>query len=194
MSTTFRTSRRFNPGYAWLYRWLHRWTQDRLRAGALHIFFLSIGIAVVLLAHFLTWALAEIPIHDLTNPNTLLLWGGTVGSAVGLALVGLVGVQPALVVRCGPNVLRLEQGSKQQTIPHSAIESVSRVSATTYHRHYRHYRRTKPFIGVRGDTLVLVRTGSNVFAIGLNPDDQDALCAHLETAQDPARTEDALAQ
>ena len=193
MPLTFHTPPRFHPGYAPLYRWLHRWTEDRLQAGALHILVLAGAALGLLLVHFVAWAVLQVPLHDWTDPQALQLWGVTLGGLALIGGLGLVGVQPAVTVRCTHEALHLEQGHRQRTLPYDALQTVDVISATTYHRHYRLYARTHPFIGIRGERLVLLRTAENVVVIGLTASDQQALRTHLETAPDAARTEDALA-
>ena len=183
MTTTFQSSRTFDPSYSLLGRAFRAWTGDRLRGEALFVVALT-GLALVLLmSHYLGWALLKPVLAE--NPDwQLLFWAGQLASAAVWAGIGLVGVRPGVTVACGPSGLELKQGGRQRTVPYDALEAVDTVSATTYHRHYRRYDATAVFVAATRDELLLFRTGRGPVVVGLaDTEAQAALQAHVESAE-----------
>jgi hypothetical protein len=183
VTRTFESSRSYDPSYSLLGRLLRSWTGDRLRGEALFIVVLT-GLALALLmAHYLGWALLK-PVL-LENPSwQMLFWAGQLVSVAVLAGVGLVGLRPGVTVNCTPDGIDLGQGGRTHSLSYGAIEGVVSISATRYHRHYRRYAATKVFVGPLGDEVLLLRTAGGPVVISLaDPDEQEALRTHVETAQ-----------
>jgi len=179
---TFRSPRTFDPRYSLLGRAFWAWTGDRLRGEALYVV-ATTGLALVLLmTHYLGWALLQ-PVLTSPPSGQTLFWAGQLVSVLAWAGLGLVGVRPAVTVTCTSAGLELEQGRRSREISYDALEAVETVTATTYHRHYRRYAATAVFVGALQDELLLLRTDRGPVAVGLaDPDDQAALQAHAETA------------
>ena len=180
MTPTFRSPRIFDPRYSLLGRAFRAWTGDRLRGEALFVVAVT-GLAVLLLlAHYLGWALLQPALAGSPSGQTLF-WVGQLASALVWAGLGLVGVRPAVSVHCTSAGLELEQGGRHRQVPYDALDAVKTVAATTYHRHYRRYAATAVFVGRLQDEVLLLRTERGPVVVGLaDPDDQTALRAHLE--------------
>lgn len=178
---TFHAPRRFHAGYSWLGRWLRRRT-DRLQGEALHVLVLTGMALALLLAHFLSWTL----LHErlAASPTaTALYWAGQLTLLGAVLGIGVVGFRPALTVTGTRRAVRLTQGPRTLSIPLDAITAVEPISAQRYHRHERRYAATRVFIGVRGDTVLLLRrTDGGPVVIGLPPDAQAALHQWLTAA------------
>jgi hypothetical protein len=153
-----------------------------LRGEALYIVALT-GLAVVLLmTHYLGWALLQPILAD--NPSwQMLFWAGQLASGVVWGIVGLVGIRPAVTVSCSPSTVKLHQGGRTYAVPYDGLDDVDVISATTYHRHYRRYAATKVFVSRVPDELLLLRTPHGPVVVGLpDADDRNELRHHLETA------------
>lgn len=182
MTPTVHSSHCFDPSYSLLGRAVRAWTGDRLRAEALFIVLLT-GLALVLLmSHYLGWALLKPVLAD--NPFwQMLFWAGQLASAGIWAAVGLLGRRPGVAVTCMPTALTVEQGGRSRTVRYDEIERIETISATAYHRHYRRYAATDVFAGELGDEVLLLRTPEGPVVIALpDPDDRDAVRAHIDTA------------
>ena len=183
MTRTFESPRSYDPTYSLLGRLLRYWTGDRLRGEALFIVALT-GLALVLLmTHYLGWALLKPLLVE--NPSwQMLFWAGQLASVVVLGALGLVGMRPGVTVNCSPEGLDLEQGTRTRTVPYDDVERVETVSATRYHRHYRHYAATGVFVGEVSDEMLLLHTARGPVVISLaDPEAQAALRTHVETAR-----------
>jgi hypothetical protein len=177
----FHSPRAFDPSYSLLGRAFRYWTGDRLRGEAFFIVVLT-GLALLLLmTHYLGWALLSPLFVD--HPSwQMLFWMGQLGSAVGGAVVGLLGFRPAVTVTCTPTTLDLEQGHRSCTVRYDAIERIDTVSATTYYRHYRRYAATRVFVSHLPDEVLLLHTARGPIVVALlDPDAQAALRSHLTT-------------
>jgi len=186
VTRTFESSWSYDPSYSLLGRAVRYWTGDRLRGEALFIVILT-GLGLVLLmSHYLGWALLKPVLVD--NPSwQLLFWVGQLASVAALGAVGLLGVRPGVTVDCTATGLELEQGARSETVPYDDIEQVETVSATQYHRHYRRYAATQVFVGGLENDVLLLRTAQGPVAISLaDPEEQAALHAHLDTAETEA--------
>ena len=188
MTPTFHVSRSFHPSYSLLGRALRAWTGDRLRGEALYVVALTGLALVVLMTHYLGWALLKPVLTN--NPSwQLLFWAGQLASAALWALIGLVGLRPGVTVACTDGAVELEQGGRTRTVPYDRIDAVETVSATTYHRHHRRYAATDVFVSTLPDEVLLLHTPRGPVAVGLpDPDDRAALAAHLD-APEPATPE-----
>jgi len=182
VTPTFRSPRTFDPRYSLLGRALRFWTGDRLRGEALYVVTLT-GLALALLMiHYLGWALLKSTLAA-SPSGQLLFWAGQLTSGLAWAGLGLVGVRPAVTVTCTATGLEIEQGSRRRQMAYDALEEVSSVAATTYHRHYRRYAATTVFVGALQDEVLLLRTDRGPVVVGLaDADDQAALRSHVETA------------
>lgn len=183
MTRTFESPRSYDPTYSLLGRLLRSWTGDRLRGEALFVVALT-GLALVLLmTHYLGWALLKSVLVE--NPSwQVLFWAGQLASVAVLGALGLVGMRPGVTVDCSPEGLDLKQGSRSRTVPYDALTAVETISATRYHRHYRHYAATAVFVGAPSGEMLLLRTARGPVVISLaDPEAQAALRTHVETAE-----------
>lgn len=183
MTRTFESPRSYDPTYSLLGRLLRYWTGDRLRGEALFVVALT-GLALVLLmTHYLGWALLKPLLVE--NPSwQMLFWAGQLASVAVLGALGLVGMRPRVTVDCSPDGLDLEQGGRTCTVPYDAVEAVETVSAPRYHRHYRHYAATEVFVGDLSADMLLLHTAHGPVVIALaDPEAQAALRTHVETAR-----------
>lgn len=189
MTPTFQSQSSFDPSYSLLGRAFRYGIGDRLRGEALYIVAVT-GLALVLLmTHYLGWALLQPVFTD--HPSwQLLFWAGQLASAVIWGVVGLVGLRPGVTVSCTSSTVKLHQGGRTYTVPYDGLDRVVPISATTYHRHYRRYAATKIFVSRVPDELLLLRTPDGPVVVGLpDADDRAALKRHLETApMDTAET------
>lgn len=168
MTRTFRSARCYDPSYSLLGRALRRWTGDRLRGEALFLVALT-GLALVLLmTHYLGWALLQSYLAE-QPARQLLFWAGQLASAVVWGGIGLVGFRPGVTATCTSNTLRLEQNNRTRTVPYDSIEETRVISATRYHRHYRRYAATSVFVGRLADDVLLLRTDRGPVIVGLTP-------------------------
>lgn len=181
MPRTFQSPRSYAPSYSLLGRAFRSWTGDRLRGEAFFIVALT-GLALVLLmAHYLGWALLKPILTE--NPSwQVLFWTGQLVSVAVLGTVGLLGFRPGVTVTCTASRLKLEQGSRSQSIAYDAVEAVETISPLQYHRHYRLYASTHVFVAATGEAVLLLRTSNGPVAIALaDADEQAALHTHLDT-------------
>ena len=168
MTRTFRSARCYDPSYSLLGRALRRWTGDRLRGEALFLVALT-GLALILLmAHYLGWALLQSYLAEQPT-RQLLFWTGQLASGVVWAGVGLVGFRPNVTASCTSTALRLEQNGRTRTVPYDSIEEARVISAMRYHRHYRRYAATSVFVGRLADDVLLLRTERGPVIVGLVP-------------------------
>ena len=183
MTRIFESPRSYDPTYSLLGRLLRSWTGDRLRGEALFVVVLT-GLALVLLmSHYLGWALLQPMLVE--NPSwQLLFWAGQLASVAVLFALGFVGLRPGVTVSCTSTGIELEQGNRTRTVLYEAVEAVDTVSATRYHRHYRHYAATAVFVGAPSGEMLLLRTPQGPVVVSLaSAEAQAALHAHVETAE-----------
>ncbi len=168
MTRTFRSARCYDPSYSLLGRALRRWTRDRLRGEALFLVALT-GLALVLLmTHYLGWALLQSYLAEQPT-RQLVFWGGQLASGVLWGGIGLVGFRPGVTATCTSNTLTLEQSGRTRTVPYDSIDETRVISATRYHRHYRRYAATSVFVGRLADDVLLLRTERGPVVVGLTP-------------------------
>jgi len=182
VTSSFQSPRSFDPSYSLLGRAFRSWTGDRLRGEALYIVALT-GLALVLLmSHYLGWALLQSTLAE--NPSwQMLFWAGQLASAAVWAAVGLIGFRPGVTVSCGSSAVTLAQGNRTHAVPYDAIEQVDTIAATTYHRHYRRYAATAVFAGPVSDEVLLLHTADGPVVVALpDAEAQAALADHLERA------------
>ena len=129
----------------------------------------------MLLVHYLSWTLLHE--HFSTTPGLEVgYWLGQLGLLATAVWGGVMGFRPALTVTCEAETLRLKQGPQALSVPMDAVTSVEKITAQRYHRHERRYAATQVFIGLLGDTALLVRrTSGGPIVIALPPDAQAAL-------------------
>ncbi len=161
---------------------MRRLVRDRRQAEAYFVLALTALVLVWLVVQYGAWALVQpAPTEEPGGGLALTFWAVQIGSLAGLLLVGACGLKPAATITCASDGLHIEQGRRALRLPYDAITSVERITALRFHRHERRYAATQLFaarVG-RGD-LLLLRTARGPVVLGLAPDDQDALCAHLE--------------
>lgn len=180
MTRTFQSPRSYHPSHSLLGRALRAWTGDRLRGEALFIVVLT-GLGLVLLmTHYLGWAL----LHPLFAEHPTWQTWFWIGQGVCLVLlggIGLVGFRPAVRVSCRPDTLQLSQGLQTTSLPHEAIQTIETISAQQYYRHYRRYAATHIFISHLPDEVLLLRTSEGPIALALaDTDAQASLLSLLE--------------
>lgn len=186
MTPTFHAPCSFHPSYSLLGRAFRYWTGDRLRGEALFIVALTALALLLLMSHYLGWALLK-PVLASSSSWQVLFWAGQLASVVALTAVGLVGFRPGVTVTCDPATLELEQGRTSATVRYDAIDQIETITAATYHRHYRRYAATHIFVSQLADEMLLLRTAQGPIVIALSdPNDRKALRAHLESVDVPA--------
>lgn len=161
------------------------WTDDRLQGEALYIVTLT-GVALLLvMSHYLGWALLR-PVLSASASWQVLFWTGQVASVLLWVGIGLVGRRPAVTVQCTPTTLEVEQGARARTIRYEAVDSIAKISARQYHRHYRRYAATQVFAGSLADEVLLLRTAQGPVVIALpESDEQESLRSEIRSATEP---------
>lgn len=186
LTRTFRSPRSFHPSYSLLGRAIRYWTGDRLRGEALFLVTLTALVLVVLIAHYLSWALLQTLVEASTADEwQLTFWFGQLASVAAIAGVAVVGFRPPLTATCDDDagVLHVDQGSDALALSYDAIASTSVISAQRFHRHYRRYARTRTFVGSIGDAVLLVDTRDGPVILAFDDADaHDALHTHLQDA------------
>lgn len=181
MPRTFYSSRRYHPAYSPLGRLFRSWTGDRLRGEAFYIVTLTVLALILVLSHYLGWALLE-PYLRASPSRQLAYWGIQLASVSVWAAVGLVGFRPGVGVTCRRDAVDLEQGTRSLTLPYSFVKTVTVISGTRYHRHYRRYADTQSFVADPSDQVLLLRTKESPVIIGLaDAHEQQELNEHLHT-------------
>lgn len=179
MTRTFDAPSSYHPSNSLLGRAVRAWVGDRLRGEALFIIALTTLTVVVLMTHYLGWALLK-PLLTSHPSWQLVFWGGQVGSILVLAGVGLLGIRPGVQITCTPQQVILQQGDRSCTLPVEALDEVTLMSAERYHRHYRHYAATRRFASALPEELILLRAGKGPIVVGLSDaEEQAALYEHL---------------
>lgn len=181
VTRTFESPRSYHPSHSLLGRVLRWWTGDRLRGEAFFIVVLTGLTLVLLMAHYLGWALLG-PLFE-ANPMwatyfRLAQWV----SVFLLGSIGLIGFRPAVQVTCHPERIHLSQGDQTRTLAHEAIEAIDTISARQYHRHYRRYATTDIFISHLPDQVLLVRTPQGPVVLALSDPEAQASLLDLLNA------------
>lgn len=180
MTRTFRSSRTFHPYHSLLGRLLRWATGDRLRGEATFILTLTGLALLVLLAHYLGWALLQPVIErDNTQAWQMGFWFAQIGSVLLLIAVGIIGFRPPVTAQVRDGELTLSQGSRSLSLSLRDVEEATFISTRLYHIHYRHYAATHVFIGTLDDEVLLLRTSGEPVVVGLPEDDQFALAEAL---------------
>jgi hypothetical protein len=186
VTRTFTSSRSYHPSYSLLGRAIRAWVDDRLRGEAFYIVALTGLTLVVLMSHYLGWALLK-PVLTANPSWQLWFWGGQIVSMLALVGIGLVGFCPPIRVECRSDTVTLTQGPQSCTLPYTSIDEIERISAQRYHRHYRRYAATQVFVSAIPDEVILLRTGDGPVIVALSDAEaQDALIDRLETARSPS--------
>ncbi len=178
MTRTFRSSRTFSFSHSLLGRVIRYVTGDRLRGEALYILTITTLALVILMAHYLGWALLQPAMQaGDTESWELTFWFAQVGSVVFLLLIGGIGFRPAVsaTVDAEQQRLSLQQGSDELTLSLTDIDEVSIVSARLFHLHYRRYAATRLFIGTLRDEVVILRTPHGPVAVAIADGDAGSL-------------------
>ncbi len=188
MTHAFESPRSYHPSYSVLGRAVRAWVGDRLRGEALYLVALTGLTLVLLMSHYLGWALLKSTL--LANPSwQAVFWGGQVGSVLVLIGIGLVGFRPAVRVECHSDRVELTQGDRSCTLSHSSIRELASISARRYHRHYRRYAATQVFASDFPDEVLLLRTEDGPVIVALSdPEAQAALFDRLEALRSPSPT------
>ncbi len=180
MTRTFEAPRSYHPSHSLLGRAVRAWVDDPLRSEALFIVIFTGLTLAVLMSHYLGWALLK-PLLTARSSWQILFWGGQVLSVFALIGIGLVGLRPAVRVRCGPNAVMLTQGNQSCTLHNATIREIDCISARRYHRHYRRYAATQVFASTLPDEVILLRTSDGPVIVALpDPEAQAALFDHLK--------------
>lgn len=179
----FRSPRCYDPSHSLLGRAFRRWTRDRLRGEALFLVALTALALLLLMVHYLGWALLHSYFAEQPSRQALF-WVGQLAMAGVWGGVGLLGFRPAVTATCTAKALRLEQGHRTRTIPYDAIEEASVIPAPRYHQHYRRYAVTSIFIGRLSDVVLLLRTERGPVVVGLpTAEAHDELKTHVERSR-----------
>lgn len=187
MTRTFESPRSYHPSHSLLGRVLRAWTGDRLRGEALFIVVLTGLTLLLLMSHYLGWAL----LHPLFTANPVwqtVFWGGQAVSILLLGGIGLFGVRPAVQVTFQPETLQLSQGNRTKSLTHEDIQEVKVITATQYHRHYRRYAATDIFLSHLPEQVLLLRTKQGPVILALT--DRDAQTTLRELLATRQRDED----
>ncbi len=181
MHRTFKVRPRFHPAHSLLGRGLRRLLGDARRAEAWFLIALSMIALGLLLAQFFTWMWLKPAILAAPDgPVAVAFWVGQVGAlALGL-LTCVVGFTPAVTVTATPTGLHLRRGRHERALRYDAITSAESISALLYHRHYGKYAATQAFVNRMTPRVLLLHTAEAPVALGLLPEDHDALLHLLE--------------
>lgn len=178
-SHRYRIPGRFYPPSSLLGRWIQARIGDPLRGEAIYLFAAGAGAVALILIQFLGWGL-WIASGDAPSLQTeIFFWGAQLVLTALYVGTVLVGYQSEYLVTVGDGRIRVEGDAATLTLPVSDVERTERISRRTYHRHYRKYRRTRKFVNRPGDTVLLLWTASRPVALGLETEDQRALCRIL---------------
>ena len=185
VTRTFEAPRTYCPSASALGRMVRAWTDDRLRGEALYLVAMAGLTVVLLMAHYLGWALLT---STLSASQTWepLFWQTQVGSVLVLAGAGLVGFRPAVRVTCQPNAVTLRQGDKTRALSPPDIQDVRLISAQRYHRHYRRYAATQVFASAVPEQVLCVQTNDGPVIVALPESEaQAALLDHVDALAAP---------
>ena len=186
VTRTFESPPSYQPRYSLLARAVRSWVGDRLRSEALFIVAFTALLLLLLMSHYLGWALLK-PYLAAHPEWQMVFWGTQVASVLLLSGAGLVGVCPAVQVTCSSNAVTVRQGDRSRTLSPASIENVALISATRYHRHYRRYAATQVFVSRLPETVIRLRTDDGPVIVALaDPDDQAALLDRLHELRAPS--------
>jgi len=177
----FTSPAAYHPSSSLFGQAVRSWIDDRLRGEALYIIVLTGLTLVLLMTHYLGWALLKPVLTD--HPSwQRLFWGGQVASVLVLGGFGLIGFRSAVHVQCGPETVTLRQGDQTCTLDYAALADVSAIPARQYHRHYRRYAATQVFLSTLPDEVLCLRTDDGPVIVALSgPKAQRALHNHLSS-------------
>ncbi len=187
MHRTFHVPPRFHAAYSLLGRGLRRLLGDARQAEAWFLIALSMLGLGLLLAQYFAWVWLQSAI--LATP------GGSVAAAFWLAQLGglalcvttcIIGFTPAVTVTMTPAGVHLRRGRHEHVLRYDAITSAESIPALLYHRHYGQYAATQAFINRMTPRVLLLHTPDAPVALGLLPDDHDAVRHLLEERLTPA--------
>mgnify|MGYP006422771519 CR=1 FL=1 len=181
MTRTFEAPWSYRPSASLLGRAIRAWTGDRLRGEAFYLVTIVGLFLVLLMAHYLSWALLS-PVIDAHPAGQTIFWGAQVGSVLVLAAIGLVGVRPAVRVTCRSDALTIQQGDRTRTLSTSNVDDATLIPARRYHRHYRRYAATEVFVSAMSEQVLCIRTSDGPVIVALpEPEARTALLDHLDT-------------
>lgn len=179
MSPTYHIPPCFHPGWSLLGYTLRRATGDRRRAEAFHLVILTGLALLLLLAHYLVWALAA------DSLSALARWSAEGGALAFVLMTCVWGRKPGATITCAANELHVEQGRRTMTLAYDEIEAVEVISSLRFHRHERRYTATRAFFDRLDENLLLLKTARGPVVVGLAPEDHAAFHAFLKR-QHPA--------
>lgn len=177
LTRTFRSSRTFDCSYSLLGRLVRAWTGDRLRGEALFIVVLTGLGLLLLLAHYLGWALLQpVLTGEGAEAAQLQFWTAQVVSFLVLLAIGVLGLRPPVHARLDDDGLHLSQGNRHLHLTLDDVHDVCVIDARRFHRHYRRYAATRIFASRPGASVLLIDTdGAPVIVALSSEDDQTAL-------------------
>jgi len=178
---TIRIPPRFHPAYSLLGRWMQHRLGDVRRAEALFLVTLSMLVLGLVLAQFLAWMWFQAAIvADPTGPTAIAFWLGQVGGLMLCLFTCVVGFTPAVVITMTPTALHLRRGRHERTLRYDEITSVASLSARRYYQHFGRYAATDAFVNRLTPEVLLLHTARGPVALGLPPENHDAVLHHLE--------------
>lgn len=194
MTRTFRSSRTFDCSYSLLGRLIRTWTGDRLRGEALFIVILTGLGLLLLLAHYLGWALLQpVLTGEGAEAAQLKFWTAQVVSFLVLVSVGVLGLRPPVHARLDDDGLHLQQGNRHLHLTLDAIDEVRIIDARRFHRHYRRYAATRIFAARPGASVLLIDTDAAPVIVALSSEDDQAALQDALQHRTPAVAEESTA-
>lgn len=187
MQRTFYVPARFHPAYSLLGRRLQRAVGDPRRAEALFLVRLVMLFLVLLLVQFGAWAWLKPAIAAApTGSTAVIFWMSQGGALLFYLLTCVVGFAPPVTATVTRTGLHLRYGSQERTLSFNDITAVASISALAYYRQYAPYAATQRFVNRMTPRVLLLHTPDAPVALGLLPDDHDALLHHLHAHRTPA--------
>lgn len=166
---------------------MQRCLGDVRRAEALFLVALSTIALGLLLAQFLAWLwLQPTILADPSGPTAIAFWLSQIGAVILCLSTCVVGFTPAVVVAVKPTGLHLRRGTHERTLRYDEITSVESISARRYYRHYGRYAATDAFVNRFTPDVLLLHTPGGPVALGLSPDDHDAVLHLLDDHRAPS--------
>jgi len=186
VTRTFEAPWTYCPSASLLGRVVRAWTNDRLRGEALYLVAMTGLTIILLMAHYLGWALLSSTLSASEAWETVF-WQTQVGSVLVLVGLGLVGFRPTVRVTCQSDAVTLQQGDQTRTLSPSDVQDVRLISAQHYHRHYRRYAATEAFVSAIPEQVLCVRTDDGpVIVAHPESEAQAALLDHFHALAAPA--------
>ena len=162
-------------------RGLRRFLGDARQAEAWFLITLSMLGLGLLLAQYFAWVWLQPAIQAAPGgPVAMAFWISQLSALVlGLGTC-VVGFTPAITVTMTPEGLHLRRGRHERLLDYEAITSAESIPALLYHRHYGQYAATQAFVNRMTPRVLMLHTAEAPVALGLPPDDHDAVLHLLE--------------